>query len=60
MIKNFLKAVLIFSFVVICWETNWIESIFNLNYSVAPGWCENILLGLIASILIWKKQGDRK
>jgi len=56
MIKNLLKIGLIFSFIVVCWETNWIEDIFNLNYCVAPDWCENMLLGLIASILIWKNK----
>lgn len=55
MIKNLLKTGLIFSFIVVCWETNWIEDIFNLNHCVAPGWCENVLLGLIACILTLKK-----
>lgn len=53
--KKWIEVGLIFSFIVICWETCWIEQIFNLQHCTAPGWCENVLLGLIASILILKK-----
>lgn len=55
MIKSLLKIGLIFSFIVVCWETCWIEQLFNLQHCVAPGWCGNMLLGIIASILILKK-----
>ena len=53
--KKWIGIGLILAFIVICNDTNWIEQLFNLRYSVAPGWCGNMLLGLIASILILKK-----
>ena len=53
--KKLILVGLIFSFIVICNDTDWIERIFNLRYTVAPGWCGNVLLGLIASILILKR-----
>lgn len=53
--KKAILIILIFAFVVICQDTDWIENLLNLNYGVADNACHSYLLALIASILILKK-----
>lgn len=52
--KKLILIGLIFAFVVVCNDTNWIEDIFKLNYCMGEAQ-RAYLLALIASILILKK-----
>jgi len=52
--KKLILIGLIFTFILICNDTNWIEDIFKLNYCMGNAQI-SYLLGLIATILILKK-----
>jgi len=53
-LKKVILTSLIFVFIVVCNDTPWIEHLFNLDYPMGLV-ARSYLLGLIASILIWKK-----
>ena len=52
--KKLILIGLIFVFILICNDTDWIERVFRLNYCMGQA-AINYLLGLIATILILKK-----